>query len=111
MSEIRIDEQTAKRLIAHRLRKANLPPVEANDLAMTIVTGLLLATPTEGRPALKEWKLVPPFPTEQIAVEILQSKTRCCTSNEFDGNAVHRLWKLIYDRGIELWRRSRADHA
>jgi hypothetical protein len=106
MSEIRIDEQTAKRLIAHRLRKA-----EANDLARTIVTGLLLATPTEGRPALKEWKLVPPFPTEQITVEILQSKNRCCTSNDFDGNAVHRLWKLIYDRGIELWRHSMTDHA
>jgi hypothetical protein len=62
MAQIKIDDEKAARLIAHRLREeARLSPADANALAVKIVEALIAAAePT--KPGLSRPKIIPPEP-------------------------------------------------
>jgi hypothetical protein len=95
---IRIDEGAAERLIAQRLRDGSrLSPVEANELANEIATGLKAATTSPTRAGLKGWRMIPEYlPFEQR--DNLIQNMRLNGINASDDSA-RALWTLVYSYG------------
>ena len=71
-NHLRIQKDAAQRLIARYLRE-KMTPGEANDFANRIVDGIVSATPSPTRPALRGWRMIDQDPphesTDKIAAE------------------------------------------
>ena len=95
---IKVDEDKATRLIAQRLRdEANMSSTEANALATKIVAGLAGATPFPTKPLLRNWKMIPFWPTADMLSGMLRA-----APFPMDQPTAENLWQLVYKQGRDL---------
>ncbi|MCW2112489.1 hypothetical protein QIH87_14205 [Bradyrhizobium elkanii] len=99
MTEIRIDENKASRMIAQMLRDDfKLRPDEANKAAQAICTLLVAAMGTPTHQPLQGMRLIRSIPphggdfTEAVALKLADVNDR----------VARELWRLVYDRATDL---------
>jgi hypothetical protein len=96
MTNIRIDDQAAERLIA-RLLRDKLSPGDANKLAADIVTGLKAATSSPTRPGLRGWRMISEhIPFEQIDNIVQDMRYQGIKADVLMARA---LWSVVYSFG------------
>ena len=71
-NDLRIRKDDAQRLIARYLRE-KLNPGDANDLANRIVDGIVASQKTASRPSLRDWRMIPSHPPEDVISRLASS--------------------------------------
>jgi hypothetical protein len=98
MADIRIDQNTAERLIARILRDNKLSAADSNRLAAEICTGLRAAMPSPTRPGLQGWRMIPEhIPHDDDRERFLQDIRYQGFAAEMHNALV--LWKIVYQYG------------
>lgn len=99
MTEIRIDESKAGRMISQMLRDDfKLKPDEANKAAQAICTRLIAAMGTPTHQPFQGMRLIRSIPphgsgfTEAVGLKLA----------DVDDRVARELWRLVYDRATDL---------
>src|SRR4051812_32011133 len=68
-NDLRMDRDALQRLIARYLRET-MNPGQANDLSNRIIDGVVAAQKASGRAALRDWRMIPLYPPDDIREQI-----------------------------------------
>ncbi len=99
MADLRLDKDTAHRLVARFLRE-KMTPSDANSFATKICDGLQASMSMPTRPALSGYRMIPGhIPFERGMQFEADVATNIKGAEE---GAASTLWKLVYSYGREL---------
>lgn len=100
-NDLRINRDTAERLIARYLREKMLP-AEANDFARRICNGIVTSMPAAGRPALRGFRMIPGYPPDDVVSKVATGLRTLDLDERHDWSLGRAGWELVYRHGQAL---------
>jgi hypothetical protein len=97
-NDLRINKDTAQRLIARYLRDAKFLPDAANQLSNRICEGLLSNMPTPSRPALRGHRMIDSYPPHDRRSQVAAAFRRLRRDGE-DWEIARDGWAVVYEHG------------
>lgn len=98
-NHLRVQKDTAQRLIARYLRE-KMNPGDANDFANRIIDGLVSATPSPMRPGLRGWRMIDEHPPHESTDRIASEFRSVRLDNSYFTAA--DVWKIVYKHGTAI---------